>query len=88
LPHPASHKLATGLALAGALLFGIGFRRSVQRWLVLTFLAVGALAGLVGISACGANDNVVTPGTYVYTVSAVDMTTSATVSTSINVTVP
>ena len=88
LPHPASHKLVTGLALAGALLFGFGFRRSKQRWLVLTFLAVGSLAGLAGIGACGGNKSVVTPGTYVYTVSAVDMTTSATVNTSINVTVP
>jgi len=87
LPRPAGHKLATGLALAGVLLFGLGFRRSTRRWLVLTFLALGSLAGLVGFSACGSN-NVVTPGTYAYTIVATDTTTNVSVTTSINVTVP
>jgi hypothetical protein len=92
LPHRGGRKLerplAPGLALAGALLFGIGFRRRAARWLTLTLLAVGALAGLAGISACGVNNNVVTPGTYVYTVTAEDISTTATVTTSVNVTVP
>ncbi len=52
---------AQGLALAGALLLGFGFRRRRARWLTLTLLAMGALAGLAGISACGGNNNVVTP---------------------------
>jgi hypothetical protein len=49
---------------------------------------VGALAGLAGISACGGNNSVVTPGTYAYTVTATDVNTSATVTATFNVTVP
>jgi hypothetical protein len=67
---------------------GFGFRRRRARWLTLTLLAVGALAGLAGISACGANNNVVTPGTYAYTIIATDVNTSVSVTTSANVVVP
>ncbi len=87
LPRPAGHKLASGIALAGVMLFGLGFRRRAARWLTLTLLAVGALAGLAAISACG-NNSVVTPGTYAYTIVATDTTTSVSVTSSINVTVP
>lgn len=86
-PRP-KHRLAQGLALAGALLFGSGFRRRGARWLTLTLFAVSALAGLAGISACGGSNSVVTPGTYVYTISATDISTAVSVTTSINVTVP
>jgi hypothetical protein len=88
LPRRGGHGLPQGLALAGALLLGFGFRRRVPRWLTITLLAVGAFAGLAAISACGGNNNVVTPGTYVYTISATDVTTAVSVTTSINVTVP
>jgi len=74
--------------LAGALLFGFGFRRRAARWLTLTLLAVGTLAGPAGISACGGNNSVVTPGTYAYTFMAKDLTTNTSVTTSVNVTVP
>jgi hypothetical protein len=88
LPHRGVRRLAQGLALAGALLFGFGFRRRAARWLTLTLFVVGALAGLAGISACGANNNVVTPGTYPYTITATDVNTSVSVTTSVNVMVP
>lgn len=88
LQRPHSHRLAQGLALAGALLLGFGLRRRAAGWLTLTVLAVGALAGLAGISACGGNNNAVTPGTYVYTISATELSTAVTVTTSVNVTVP
>jgi hypothetical protein len=92
LPRRAGHRLPVGLALAGALVFGFGFQRKAPRWLVLILVTVGSLAGLAGISACGGNsaNNVVTPGTYTYTLSAVDMNTppSASVTTSVTVTVP
>jgi hypothetical protein len=86
LPRRGGHGLAPGLALASALLLGLGFRRRAARWL--TLLAVGALAGLAGISACGGNKSVVTPGTYVYTVAAAEVGTSTTVSSTFNVAVP
>jgi hypothetical protein len=70
-PHRSGYLPATGLALAGALMLGFGLRRRAWRWLTLTILAAGTLAGLAGISACGSNSgNGMTPGTYPYTVSA------------------
>jgi hypothetical protein len=87
LPRRGSHGLASGLALAGALLLGLGFRRRIPRWLTLTSLALCALFALTGMSAC-ANNNVVTPGTYAFTISATDVSTSVSVTTSVNVTVP
>lgn len=88
LPRRRGHGLAQGLALAGALLFGFGFRRRAARWLTLTLFAVGTLTGLAGISACGGNNSVVTPGTYAYTIMAKDLNTNASVTTSVNVIVP
>jgi hypothetical protein len=72
---------------------GFGFRRRAARWLTLTLLAVGTLAGFAGISACGgnsSNNSVATPGTYVYTFTAADMNSNSHVSvtTSVSVTVP
>jgi hypothetical protein len=87
-PHRVGHGLAPGLALAGMLLFSFGFRRRAARWLTLTLLVVGTLAGLAGISACGGNSNAVTPGTYAYTLAASDINTNVAVTTTINVTVP
>jgi len=89
LPRSGGHGLAPGLALAGALLLGFGIRRRrAAPWLTLTLLAAGALAGLAGISACGGNNNVVTPGIYAYTITATDTTTQVSQASSINVTVP
>lgn len=88
LPRSRSHGLPQGVALVGALLFGFGFRRRAARWLTLTLLAAGALAGLAATSACGGNDDVVTPGTYAYTIIASDVSTNVSVTTSISVTVP
>jgi hypothetical protein len=90
LPRREGHWPASGLALAGALLMGFGFRRRTARWLTLTLLAAGTLAGLAGISACGGNKSAVTPGTYAYTITAAELDTSASpsVTISVNVTVP
>jgi hypothetical protein len=88
LPRRGGHGLAPSLALAGALLLGFGIRRGAARFLTLTLLALGTLAGLAGISACGANNSVVTPGTYAYTLVATDVNTTASVTTSFNITVP
>jgi hypothetical protein len=88
LPSRGVHGLPQGLALAGALLFGFAFRRRAGRFLTLTLFAVGALAGLAAISACGGNNDVVTPGTYAYTITATDVSTAVSVTTSVNVTVP
>jgi hypothetical protein len=87
LRQPA-RRLAQGIALAGLLLFGFSFRRTASRRLTLMLLALGTLAGLAGISACGGNNSVVTPGTYAYTTTATDVNTAVAVNASVNVTVP
>ncbi len=88
LRHRKGHGLVSGLALAGVLLFGFGFRRRAARWVTLTLLALCAFFTLASISACGANNSYVTPGNYAYTISATDVSTAVSVTTSINVTVP
>jgi len=88
LPGRRGHRLAQGLALAGLLLFGFGLRRCGMRWLTVMLLAVGSLAGLAGISACGGNSDIVTPGTYAYTIRATDINTQIYATASINVIVP
>jgi hypothetical protein len=70
------------------LLLGSGFRRRAARWFTLILLTLTALAGLAGISACGGNNSVVTPGTYAYTITAADVNTGETVNASVNLTVP
>jgi hypothetical protein len=89
MPVRKSHAGPAGLALADGLLLGLGFRRRVSRWMFLVLFAVGAFAGLGVISGCGGNggNSVVTPGTYSYTVKAVD-TNSNVVTSTFNVTVP
>ncbi|HEV2214036.1 MAG TPA: hypothetical protein VGR64_02025 [Terracidiphilus sp.] len=85
---------AAGLAIAGALLFCLGLRRRARGWLALMVVAVGSLAGLAGICACGGSvSNGMTPGSYPYTISAVNEPASGAApaqlaSTTINVTVP
>jgi hypothetical protein len=82
------HGLEQSLALAGVFLLGVGSWRRSGRFLTLTLLALGLLNVMSGISACGGNNSVVTPGTYAYTISATDINTDVSVTTSINVTVP
>ncbi len=79
----------TAWALAGVLLLGIGFHRRRTRWLPMLLLSVGLLAGFAGLGACaGSGPPTLTPGTYAYTVTATDMNTNATASTTVEVTVP
>jgi hypothetical protein len=87
-PRLPSRLPASGLALAGVLLWGIAARRKAGRTLVLMLFAAGTLTCLAGISGCGGTKSAVTPGTYVYTITATDTRTASFVSSSINVTVP
>jgi len=86
--HRAPYRGPASLVLAGVLLFGVGFRRRVARWVRFTLLAVCALTGLMSTSACGGYSNTLTPGTYAYTLTAWDLNTNESVSTTANVTVP
>ncbi len=95
VPVPAGLRLGrgsgAGAALAGVLLLGLGLRRREQGWLALMVLAVVCM---VGVGACGSSvSNGMTPGTYPYTVTAVNESGSVTplgqaASTTIYVTVP
>jgi hypothetical protein len=81
--------LPSGLALAGALVgFGLSFRRRAARWLVLTLVALGTLAGMAGIGACGGSGKTLTPGVWPYVVQAGAQGSNETASATINVTVP
>jgi len=80
------------MSLAGALLFGFGFRHRFRGHHSALLFAVCAFAILPVISACG-NGNGMTPGTYTYTITAGNEATSTSqptqeVSTTIDVTVP
>lgn len=88
LPKGRGRGLASGLALAAALSLVFGSRRRAARWSTLTLFALCAICVLAGISACGANSDYVTPGTYAYSITAKDINTNAPVSSSFNVTVP
>lgn len=89
IPSSTGHGMVPAMALAGSLLFGFGIHRRRARWFTLTLLAVGALGGLAATSGCGAgNTTFVTPGTYGYTMTATDISSAVSVSTTINVTVP
>jgi hypothetical protein len=81
------HRGAVYAALAAVLLLGICFRRRA-RWPGLMLLFLGILAGV----SCGTgNHSTLTPGTFAYTVSAMEITTNTptqTVSTTVNVMVP
>ena len=68
--HRTGQAPAAGLALAGGLLLGLGFRRRARGRLALTVLAVGTLGGLAEISGCTGGLNGMTPGTYQYTITA------------------
>ncbi len=84
---------AVNLALSGALLLGLGFRRRAARWLALALFAAGMLAELAGVIACGAGSiDDLSPGIFAYTVSATQSGTTRSqamvVNTTVNVTVP
>ncbi|MFY9855551.1 MAG: hypothetical protein WAK26_16900, partial [Terracidiphilus sp.] len=68
-PRRSGNLPITDLALASVFMAGFGLRPGRRRWIALVVLAGGALAGLVGFSACGgANSFAMTPGTYPYTI--------------------
>jgi hypothetical protein len=73
------------VALAGALLLVLGFRRRTRRWLMLTLIAAGTLAGVAGVSACGGSSRM---GPYPFTITATDNATHVSTSTMFEVTVP
>jgi len=78
---------AAGVLLAAALLFGMGLRRRGARWFTPVLLALGIFGASSVISACGGSGSSMTPGTYSYTVSAMDANGDS-ASTTINVTIP
>jgi hypothetical protein len=83
---------AAVLSLAGALLFGFGFKRRGSRDFIGLLVAICAFAILPIISAC-AIGNGMTPGTYAYTITAANEASLTSppaqiASTTINVTVP
>ncbi|MGB6974993.1 MAG: hypothetical protein WBD67_09960 [Terracidiphilus sp.] len=87
--HTSGFGGAAGLVLGAGFLFGFTRRRRARRWLTLSLLAFGTFAGMAGISACGGNSGTfLTPGTYSYTVTATDVNTSDTATTTVNITVP
>ncbi len=77
-----------GRAIAAALLIGFSFRRRLSRGVTLGLLAVAAFVGTAGITACGGYSNTLTPGTYAFTLTASDIYTSQSASTTVEVTVP
>jgi len=92
-PSRSGHLPAAGLALAGVLMLGFGARRGKGRLFALAVFAMGALAGVSGITGCGGLSNAMTPGTYQYTIVASYQDTgspilSAIVSSTVEVTVP
>ena len=92
LPLPASmlHRDGPALELAGVLLIGLRIRPRNWRRFAPTFFVLCVMGGLAAICACGGsnNSNGMTPGTYQYTVTAVDINTGAHVNTNVAVTVP
>lgn len=86
------HGPSTALALAGALLLGLGFRRRWRGWLVLIALAMGSLVSVLELSACTGAMNSMTAGSYQYTIAAGNAGSlnnlAAEASTNITVTVP
>ena len=73
---------------ASALLFGFGlWRKRKVRWPTLALVLMGSLVILGGFLGCGGGTPGMTPGTYAYTVTATDLKTNASVSTTANVTV-
>jgi len=91
-PLLSGHLPAACLAMAGALMLGFSFRRRARRWLAMVVFATVALVGLAGINGC-VEGNIMTPGTYQYTISAAWTSSSPAIlslqtTTNINVTVP
>jgi len=87
LPLRRSHAGLTRLALAAMIFCGLGLRKRIPRALYLALLAAALFAGLGTMSACGGSKSAVTPGTYSYTVKALD-TNSNIVTATFQVTVP
>jgi hypothetical protein len=67
-PYPVP--LPATATMAAALMIGVVMRRK-RRWLVAVIISA-ALAGTMALSGCGGSSNGMTPGTYQFTVSAVN----------------
>lgn len=82
------------MALVGALVLGIGLRRRARWPLALPLVVVGSLACIMEMAACGGRSGTsMQPGTYPYTITAVNSPTVGTgptyvATTIIQVTVP
>lgn len=83
-PAATTEERSYGLVLA-ALFAGLGLLRLRRRGLRGLGLLVLALAGVFTVTSCGGNS---LSGTFPYTVTAVDLGTSATAYTTIQITVP
>lgn len=64
------HGAAGPLAWAGLLMAFVGLRSRMRAGIFLALLLAMGLAGVAGITACGGNSNMTTPGTYAYTITA------------------
>jgi hypothetical protein len=69
-PAVSGRLTAATLGLAGALMFGFGFRHNKLRSLALAIFVVCVLAGALESSASGRKSDPMTRGTYQYTISA------------------
>jgi hypothetical protein len=93
-PYPAAARLHlpgyaadAAWAFAGVFLLAFGSGRRRIRRLSILLLSVGIMAGLTWLTGCGGNNpNDLTPGTYIYTLNAVDAN-NLTVSTTVKVTI-
>jgi hypothetical protein len=77
-------------ALAGAVLLGLGVGRRRSSWSCRIFVAFGLLCGLTVIGACGGSQKTLTPGNYLYTITATEQGSASpiTATATLTVTVP
>lgn len=86
--HLLGHAADAVWAFAGVFLLGFGFCRRRMRGLSMLLLAFGMIAGLTGLTGCGAgrnNPNDLTPGVYTFTLTATDTQTNVTATTTARV---
>lgn len=89
MQHRQGARSAAGLALAGATMLFLRPGRRRRRSLALAVIAVCVLlTGFAGISACGGSGAGLTSGTFPYSITGTDITTSAEASSTFLVTVP
>jgi hypothetical protein len=94
VPTPVRMKLpkrrgGIGLALAGALMLGFGLRRKRASHFARLCFAVSLLGGLTALGACAGGQKTLTPGSYTYTLTANEGSSSSPlISAAVTVTVP